>query len=134
LIDGLHGTTNWRTGSWQGYQAQNFECVVDLGKEKEITSISSNYLQDTRAWIVFPKKVEYFISQDGINFESIGLIVNTVDAKDDTVSTKDFTHHLTKKSTAKFVKIVATNFGKLPEWHAGKGGEAFIFIDELDIK
>ena len=29
---------------------------------------------------------------------------------------------------------IAKNFGKLPEWHQGFGGDAFIFIDEITIK
>lgn len=134
LIDGLYGTVNWRAGSWQGYQGQDFECLIDLGKEKNIQSISSNYLQDTRAWIIFPKKVEYFISVDGINYASVGEIDNTIDAKDYEVQTKTWSINLTKNNRGKFVKIKATNFGKLPEWHAGKGGEAFIFIDEIEVK
>jgi hypothetical protein len=33
IIDGQHGTTNWRSGGWQGYQGQDFTCVLDLGKK-----------------------------------------------------------------------------------------------------
>lgn len=134
LIDGLRGTINWRAGSWQGYQAQDFECVVDLGKEKEISSVSSNYLQDTRAWIVFPTKVEYFVSSDGINFQPLSTIENKIEANDYNTQTKSFNYDLTQKTPGRFVKIRATNFGKLPEWHQGKGGDAFIFIDEINIK
>jgi hypothetical protein len=35
---------------------------------------------------------------------------------------------------AKYIKVKAYNFGKLPEWHQGFGGDAFIFIDEITIK
>jgi hypothetical protein len=27
LIDGLKGSKNWRSGGWQGYQGQDFECI-----------------------------------------------------------------------------------------------------------
>lgn len=36
--------------------------------------------------------------------------------------------------SARYIKIKAYNYGKLPEWHAGKGDDAFIFIDEIEIK
>ena len=34
------------------------------------------------------------------------------------------------------VKIKAVNYGKLPAWHQGYpfGGEAFIFVDELEVR
>jgi hypothetical protein len=34
------------------------------------------------------------------------------------------------------VKVKATNFGKLPEWHQGFpfDGEAFIFVDEITVE
>ena len=36
--------------------------------------------------------------------------------------------------SARYIKVKAYNYGKLPEWHAGKGDDAFIFIDEIEIK
>ena len=35
---------------------------------------------------------------------------------------------------ARYIKVFAKNFGTIPEWHLGAGGEGFIFIDEIDIK
>jgi hypothetical protein len=34
---------------------------------------------------------------------------------------------------AQYVKVRAKNFGKLPDWHMGAGGEAFIFVDEITV-
>lgn len=134
IIDGMHGTTNWRTGGWQGYQSQDFECVIDLGAEKTFHSITSSYLQDSRSWIIFPKRIEYFISSDGINFTSLGSIENGVDADDYDLQIREFKSNNTGKVTARYVKVKAINFGKLPDWHQGSGGDAFIFIDEIDVK
>jgi predicted alpha-1,2-mannosidase len=134
IIDGIYGDINWRKGEWQGYQGQNFECVIDLEKPQPVTSISSNYLQDTRAWIVFPTEMEYFTSVDGKKFVSAGKILNPVAASDYQVQLKKFELHLPKTVNARYVKIVAKNFGKLPEWHQGAGGDAYIFIDEIEVK
>ena len=68
LIDGIYGTENWRKGDWQGYQSQDFEAVVDLQKEITIHSIGATFLQDSRSWILMPTKVEYYVSNDNINF------------------------------------------------------------------
>ncbi|MCW3103757.1 MAG: alpha-mannosidase [Bacteroidetes bacterium] len=134
IIDGLHGTENWRKGDWQGYQGQNFEAVVDLLKEQKVSSVSSTYLQDTRSWIIFPVKVIYSFSTDGIHFSNAIEVENPVDVQNYTVQVKDFSMLLPQKISARYVKVEAVNYGKLPAWHQGVGGDAFIFIDEIGIK
>ena len=134
IIDGIRGTLNWRAGEWQGYQGQNFECIIDLGKEKNIQFITSTYLQDTRAWIIFPSQVKYLISNDGINYKEFGNIENGIAANDYSVQIRSFSSTSENKLSARYIKVVAKNFGKLPDWHLGKGGDAFIFVDEIEIK
>ncbi len=133
IIDGVGGETNWRKGEWQGYQSQNFECIIDLKKEQAVSSFNASFLQDTRAWIVMPTKVEYYTSSDNINFKLVGTINNTIDAKDYEVQIKNLDLK-TESVKARYVKVKAYNYGKLPEWHQGAGGDAFIFVDEIDIK
>lgn len=134
IIDGQHSSINWRSGGWQGFQGQDFICVVDLGIEKVIKEINSNYLQDTRAWIVFPTIVEYEYSMDGITYTKFGNEKNNVEANNYNVQIKSFNVRNSIPVNARFIKIKATNFGKLPDWHLGKGGDAFIFVDEIGIK
>lgn len=134
LLDGIFGTTNWRKGDWQGYQSQDFEAVVDLQEIKEISYLSSNYLQDSRSWILMPTKVDYYVSTDNINFTKIGTIENTLDAKETENTIRDFSITLEKPIKARYVNVIAKNYGKLPEWHQGFGGDAFIFIDEITVK
>ena len=132
LLDGINGTENWRKGDWQGYQGQDFEATVDLQQEKNITTFGATFLQDSRSWILMPTKVEYYVSSDNINFTLAGTIENKLDPKDTENTIQKFVFD--KELKAKYVKIKAYNFGKLPEWHQGAGGEAFIFIDEITIK
>jgi len=133
LLDDIMGTENWRKGDWQGYQGQDFEAVIDLQKQMKVSSISANFLQDSRAWIVFPTKVEYYTSVDNINFTLAKTIANTVSAQDHTVEVQALNTTLTN-TTARYIKVKAYNFGKLPAWHQGAGGDAFIFIDEVEVK
>lgn len=134
LLDGILGTENWRKGDWQGYQSQDFEAVVDLQVAKDITEISARFLQDQRSWILMPTKVEYYISDDNVNFTYFGSVNNTLDPKIEENIILNFTANETKNKKARYVKVIAKNFGKLPEWHQGFGGDAFIFIDEIMIK
>jgi desulfoferrodoxin (superoxide reductase-like protein) len=136
LLDGINGTTNWRKGDWQGYQTQDFEAVIDLQKEQKVSDFHSTFLQDQRSWILMPTKVEYYVSSDNINFTLVATVDNDIDPKTDDNQIKDFGITLPKTLNARYVKVKAYNFGKLPEWHLGYpyNGDAFIFIDEITIK
>jgi predicted alpha-1,2-mannosidase len=135
LLDGIFGNENWRKGEWQGFQNQNFEAVIDMLEIKSISQISSNYLQDTRSWILMPTKVDYYISDDNITFKKVGTIENTVNPKEYETIIKSFDLKF-ESQKARYVKVEATNFGKLPEWHQGfpSNGDAFIFVDEITVK
>jgi predicted alpha-1,2-mannosidase len=145
IIDGMQADENWRKGGWQGYQAQDFECVVDLQKPMSIFQINASFLQDTRSWIVLPKDVEFWYSIDGKTWTSMGNDNPTVKPDDYTVQRWDARVRLGQSDNqpepmfiaspvlARYVKVKANNFGKLPDWHMGAGGEAFIFIDEISV-
>ena len=134
IIDGILGTENWRKGEWQGYQSQDFECVIDLQSEKTVSNFSATFLQDSGSWILMPTKVDYYSSLDNVNFTLIGTIENNQDPKFDKNKIENFEYKSPKELKAKYIKVKAYNFGKLPDWHLGAGGDAFIFIDEITIK
>lgn len=136
LLDGIHGTENWRKGDWQGYQKQDFEAVVDLQKEQLVSSFSATFLQDQRSWILMPTEVEYYVSNDNVNFTLVGTVKNTLDPKVDENTVRDFAFTTEKEIKAKYIKVKAYNYGKLPEWHLGYpyDGDAYIFVDEITIK
>jgi hypothetical protein len=80
-----------------------------------------------------PTKVEFYISTDGVNYQLASTVDNTMDAKDYEIKVRDFKSTIAPMA-ARFVKVIAKNYGKLPEWHQGYGGDAFIFVDEITIK
>jgi hypothetical protein len=134
IIDGINGSENWRKGEWQGYQSQDFEAIINLQTEKNISNFSATFLQDSGSWILMPTKVDYYVSNDNVNFTLVGTISNTIDPKETDNKIHDFQIKAGTKISAKYIKVKAYNFGKLPEWHQGAGGDAFIFIDEITIK
>ncbi|MFB9844748.1 GH92 family glycosyl hydrolase [Mucilaginibacter ginsenosidivorans] len=132
LINGLHGTANWRTGHWQGYQGTDLEAVIDMGQVKPVKKVSLGTLQDSRSWIVFPKQVEYYTSDDGVNYKLAATVNTKVDIKDLNVQTQTFTANL--DLNARYIKVIATQYGPLPDWHEGKGQPSYIFVDEITIE
>ena len=120
---------------WRRFEGKNFECVIDLGKESNITTLAAGFLQDSRAWILFPVKVEFEISADGNNFKNVLTVTNNVPADDYKVQLKEFTGIIAPEK-ARYVKVKAMNMGKLPPWHEGHeyDGDAWIFTDEVLIE
>jgi len=135
LIDGIRSTKNYRTGSWQGYHNQDLIATVDLGSEKQINSINTNFLRDQGAWIFHPSEVEYLISKDGKNFKSISKIKLNTAKKNYDIAIEEVRYDL-EGEKARFVKVIAKKLGDLPEWHIGHpmDGKSWIFVDEISVK
>lgn len=131
LIDGIKGNNNFKTGVWQGYQGQDVEAIVDLGGIKLISSISTGFLQDIKSWIWYPDYVEYYVSEDGQSYKKLKRVNTTFSKLEEGAFTTTFDCNV--PVSTRFVKMVAKNFGKCPEWHLGAGGDTWIFIDEITI-
>jgi len=74
LIDGVIGTKDFRTGTWQGYFDQDLNAIIDLGQKKSINLVEVNFLEDQKSWIFLPENVTCFGSKDGEIFDQIGAI------------------------------------------------------------
>ena len=81
LVDGRLGSTNFRDGAWQAVQGKNMEAVVDLGVSTEIQELETRWFMYGNAWIFLPKSVEYFISDDGKNWKSVGMSESKTDER-----------------------------------------------------
>jgi Glycosyl hydrolase family 92/Chitobiase/beta-hexosaminidase C-terminal domain/F5/8 type C domain len=133
LIDGIRGTTNFASGEWQGYQGQDFVATVDLQKVTQILMLGGGFLQNARSWIWMPTHIEFELSQDGVNFSKVADIKTDVAQNDLEPKIRDYMVPI-KPVDARYVRIHAYNFGKIPSWHPGAGGEPWIFVDEILIR
>ena len=132
LIDGIRGTANWSGGAWQGYQGQDFVAVIDLGKTETITRVGAGFLQDIGSWIWMPRQVDFEFSFDGQNFVPAETIPSDVPENNYNVVIKDFVKTIEPRK-ARYIRLRARNYGKIPSWHTGAGGDAWIFVDEIII-
>lgn len=133
LLDGILGTTNWRKGDWQGYFATDFEAIIDLKSVKEISSVSANFLQDARPWILMPKNMKVYVSTDGKEFDLVGEINTKTNPEDETVQIEKFEVKFNRIKT-RYVKVMAENYGNLPASHISAGEPAYIFVDEIVVE
>jgi len=133
LIDGIRGTVNFASGEWQGYQGQDFVATIDLQRPTKISELGCGFLQVARSWIWMPTKIEFEVSDDNVNFKKVTDIKTDLSPEDMTPTARDY---VTKISpvTARYVRVHATNLGKIPAWHPGAGYDAYIFVDEIIIR
>ncbi len=131
LIDFSRGAADFRTGAWQGYHEVDCEVIIDLGKIEQFSRICTGALQDNNSWIFMPTAIHYAISDDGQNFQPIGKAENQVAHTQEGSILQDF--EVKGTFEAQYVKVQAKNIGLCPEWHKGAGGQAWIFLDEVEI-
>lgn len=132
LVDGIFGNLDWKKGKWLGYQKDSLEAIIDLKQLTEVDTLGLSYLQDSRSWILFPKTIYFYGSRDGKEFQQIKVISPKVNPFDYQV--KKEKSQIVVKGKYRFLKVVATTFGALPNGHQGAGDESFIFVDEILIK
>ncbi len=133
LVNGVHGTTNHSDGEWQGWEGKNMDVVIDLQQQTDVSKITTSALQNSGAWIFFPKKVEFFVSPDGAKFQKVGEVITDVDPLSKDKQIKEYAVSFAPVK-AGFVKVVATSLGKAPKGHQGAGDNAWLFVDEIAVE
>ncbi|MBT4148843.1 MAG: hypothetical protein HOE46_00565, partial [Candidatus Marinimicrobia bacterium] len=132
VLNGMLGTLDHNDGNWQGYEEKDFEAVIDLGELVNINQISCSFLQRQSSWIFSPTEVNISISNDGLSFASVKSFYDSTE-KNPAYEIKTFSQNFEKFKT-RYIKINAKNVKVCPDWHPGRGGKAWLFIDEIVIK
>ncbi len=131
LIDGNKGSSDYTDGNWLGYY-DDMDVIVDLGEIKKINSITVSFLQDTRAWIYYPRYVDFEVSVDGKAFEKIGRIYNETSVPRTEIGAKDIS--INSVSNIRYIRVFAKNEELCPDWSIMAGeGPAFMFVDQVTI-
>ncbi|MFT6843283.1 MAG: putative alpha-1,2-mannosidase [Psychroserpens sp.] len=136
LIDGIVGSEDFRTGTWQGYNDTDLNAVVDLGGLKSLNEVSVGFLQDQKSWIFYPTEVVFLFSKDGktfINLEEHARKYTTNES--DKVEIRNIKFSKIDRKF-RYIKIIAKKLGILPKWHLGykHDGRSWMFVDEIQIK
>lgn len=133
LIDGMKGTGDFRDKLWQGFEGNDMIASIDLGESKDFTRIKAGFIQSVPSWIFMPEEVEFFVSENGKTYISVGKIKNDVSQKNMDMVIKDFVIEFYPKHM-QYIKVVAKNVKHCPDWHPGAGGKTWIFSDEIVVE
>ncbi|MBQ7710490.1 MAG: GH92 family glycosyl hydrolase [Bacteroidales bacterium] len=137
MVDNICGNANYRIGGWQGWTG-DMVAVVELDKEKMISVVGLNCLENMRSWIFFPKSVKVEYSLDGKSWKPYGEVQNTTFQPVQSRQEESVTHFFgvvkINPIRAKYIKVTGTNFGKLPDWHISAGEQAWLFVTEITVE
>ncbi|MBQ4206449.1 MAG: discoidin domain-containing protein [Bacteroidales bacterium] len=131
LIDGLRGSSNYRTGRWIGWFGVNCDATIDLQDVTEISKVAFNLNVNMKDWIFNAKSVTILVSDDGEHFEEIAH-------KDFELLAPDYNEpfypiEITfKPVNTRSVEVIVEPYD-CPEGHSGYGYPAWIFIDEIGV-
>ena len=138
IVDGVLGDVDWRKGEWTGVQGEDL--VVELrsstkraGKEIEV---EIGLLKDIKSWIALPSTIEVVahFANGQSSTGSIDLQSRALSEEPSTILRSLVVLKSRKKSELTSVTIRLVNPGGMPEWHPGKGGASFIFLDEITLR
>jgi len=76
---------------------------------------------------------EVYIFDDGGNFTKISTFENDIKAEEKGELIHEFIAQF-KEVETKFIKVIAKNFGPLPEWHPSAGNDSWLFVDEIIVE
>lgn len=133
LVNSVFGSKSYTDGNWQGFQGKDLEVIIDLGQVVDVSAVSTNCLQDLKSWIVLPKQISILTSEDGVTFKEAAIIKHDIPAG----MTKGFIHEFStqfESTKAKYVKLIAKNYGILPNWHISAGKDSWLFVDEIVVE
>ena len=131
LIDGLKGSSNYRSGRWLGFFGNALDATINLLQPTEISGVKFNCNMNMKDWIFNAKTVKVLVSDDGLRFmEVFEQDFNMLPADyAESIHTVDV--HF-EPIVAQFVEVVIEPFD-CPEGHSGYGYPGWVFVDEIMV-
>ena len=136
LVDGLMGDGNYKTGRWIGFVGTDLNATIDFGKAEEFSSVSVNTNVNWGDWIFDARSMAVEVSDDGTVFTPVAAEqIEAINEANRNERNGIKTHTLTfEPQTARYLRVIMESEKSMPEWHSGKGRNAYMFVDEIVVK
>jgi hexosaminidase len=128
LVDGVQNKMGMpKSAQFLGFWGDDVDIIIDLQEQTTVDSILLHSFEQKASWIYRPKEVTFLFSNDGINY--------TQHAEKPQISGNSNLIYCQKLSSkSRFIKISIKNIGLIPEKNPGAGNNAWIFLDEIEVK
>lgn len=128
LVDGVQNDKGMlKSMQFLGFNGADMEAIIDLGHKDSIQTITLHAFEQTGSWIYSPAEVSFYLSDDGVRFT---LLETLKKGK----GVKNLVFETTPASLTRFIKVVAKNYGPIPTGQPGGGNNAWLFVDEIEVK
>jgi hypothetical protein len=133
LTDGAFGGWSFYA-NWLGF-LNDMVATVDLGSLQEVSMASVNFLQVTNHVVFFPIRVDFEVSENGIQFTKWKSVDCPAPLSRESKINDVFAfRHSGAPVRARYVRVTGHNMKKPPYWHHAAGTGAWIFADEIVIR
>jgi uncharacterized membrane protein/mono/diheme cytochrome c family protein len=132
LHDGQKGSANqFRSPFWLGYRKQPLQALFDFGDEPPaIQHVTLSYARNIGSYIMPPAYVEVWGGDDPEALQKLIRVRPPAANLNQTTTEKGLDITL-PASGFRYYQIIAEPVRKLPSWHPGAGGKAWVFVDEV---
>ncbi|HTL98164.1 MAG TPA: chitobiase/beta-hexosaminidase C-terminal domain-containing protein [Holophagaceae bacterium] len=139
LVDGVHGTADFRAGNWQGFFGQDLKATMDLGEARDLHHLGITFLQDPYSWTYFPLEVRFETSVDGLAWSPAGALATPPELMKygphlHDGKTQVHAYGLDAAVRARFVRVVAESPITIPKGSWREGKTCFICADEIVVR
>jgi arylsulfatase len=131
LIDGRRGSADHQDPAWQGFEGTDLEAVIDLGRPVAIRRVAGGFLESQASWIFWPVSLSWLVSPDGRDWTLLAGQAGLPPEDRRAVRVRDFEADVPPSLQVRYIRLLARSVGRCPAWHAGAGGPAWLFADEI---
>jgi hexosaminidase len=103
------------------------EAVIDLGNNQPISEIVVHAFEQKGSWIYKPASLSFYKSDEGTNFSPIEIPVIMG-------GVKNLLYKVNLQLSTRYIKVVAKNNGTIAAGEPGAGNNAWLFVDEIEVK
>lgn len=136
LFDQEKGHADLADGRWVGFAGQNLDYSFSIEKPYPVNHLIVSILSAPGSWIFPPRRIEVWASRHkNRGFKKIGerVLVEPIPGAR-TLEEKWITVPLLSPGRYRYWRVAVENYGALPDWHAGKGQPAWLFVDEIVLQ
>lgn len=133
LVDGLRASLDFRDGSWQAFEGNDLDVIVDLQKQCDVRTVSVGFLENEPARILLPKSLEIGVSTDGEFYRLLEDLDHDVLDEEGPVSTHEYIASLRNAVPVRYIRVRAKSETPIPAGKPGEGGNAWLFVDEIIV-
>lgn len=130
LINGARSVTDINSPEWLGWEGGDMNATIDLVTPQNISSVSIHVLEQKGSWIYAPQEVEVQLSENGTDFRTMEKSLSLSKEAGTNMGTISITF---TPSTARYIKVIAKNYGIIPDGQPGAGNKAWLFVDEIVV-